>query len=71
MYKTFILIIFIISIIYVFASIARHIGENNSRYASEEIIYRYVPRPDNQEEQVFVSEIFTPMFDKQKTESYY
>ena len=53
MYKTFILILFILSIIYISASIAKHIGEKNTKYAEAKIIYKYIPRPlpENKDEQ--------------------
>ena len=63
MYKTFILLLFILTIIYISASIAKHIGEKNTIYAEEEIIYKYGPEP-LAENQLFVSEILASMFYK-------
>ena len=63
MYKTFILLLFILTIIYISASIAKHIGEKNTKYAEEEIIYKYGPEP-LAENQLIVSEILASMFYK-------
>jgi hypothetical protein len=63
MYKTFILLLFILTIIYISASIAKHIGEKNTKYAEEEIIYKYGPEP-LAENQLMVSEILASMFYK-------
>lgn len=69
MYRTFILMLFILGIILVTASISRSIGENNPKFAKEKIIYRYIPRTliEEQEEPVFVSEIFSTMFKQSST----
>jgi hypothetical protein len=65
MYKTFILMLFILGIILVTASISKSIGEKSK----EKIIYRYLPRTlaEEQEEPAMVSEIFATMFTQPST----
>lgn len=64
MYRTFILMLFILGIIFITASISKSIGEKNSQIPKERIIYRYIPRTleEEQSDPVYVSEIFNIMF---------
>ena len=65
MYKTFILMLFILGVILVTASISKSVGEKSR----ERIIYRYLPRTlaEEQEEPAMVSEIFATMFTQPST----
>jgi hypothetical protein len=69
MYKLFTMMLFILGITLVTASISKSIGEQNPRFKNEKIIYRYIPRTliEEQEEPVFVSEIFATMFSQPST----
>ena len=69
MYKTIILILFIWSIIYISASIAKSIGEKNPRFAKEKIVYKNIPEPLETED-ILVSELFASMFDVPKIQTY-
>ena len=69
MYRTFILMLFILGITLITASVSKSIGESNPIFKKEKIIYRYIPRSlvEEQEDPVFVSEIFGTMFSQSST----
>lgn len=67
MYRTFILIILIISIIMITASISHSLGSVNN--TKTKVVYRYIPRTlvEEQNEPTKVSDIFAPMFQQKST----
>ena len=63
MYKAFVLCLFMIGIIFITASIAKTIGENNTT----RVIYKYLDKPDENDinintKDMLVSDIFKDMF---------
>ena len=65
MYKTFVLILFIMGIIFITSSVSKSIGEKTT----EKIVYRYIPRTleEEENEQAYPSEIFATMFTQPST----
>jgi hypothetical protein len=65
MYKTFVLILFIMGIIFITSSVSKSMGEKTT----EKIIYRYIPRTleEEENEQAYPSEIFATMFTQPST----
>ena len=69
MYKIFTLMLLILGISLITASISKSIAEKNSIVSNERIIYRYIPRSlvEEEEDPVYVSEIFSTMFSQPST----
>ncbi len=65
MYKTFVLILFILGIIFITSSVSQTMGEKTV----ERVIYKYIPRTLEEEEndQAYPSEIFSAMFTQPST----
>ncbi len=71
MYKSILLCILIIGVIFLSSSVAMDITKKNmeKKMGSENIVYKYVPRTlvEEQEEPVYVSDIFNAMFTQPST----
>ncbi len=65
MYKTFVLILFIMGIIFITSSVSKSMGEKTV----EKIVYRYIPRTleDEENAEAYPSEIFATMFTQPST----
>ncbi len=71
MYKSILLCILIIGVIFLSSSVAMDITKKNmeQKMGSDNIVYKYVPRTliEEQEEPVYVSDIFNAMFTQPST----
>jgi hypothetical protein len=68
MYKSFVLLLFILGLLFITSSVSYTVGKNENP-SKDNIIYRYIPRTLNEEqkEPAPVSDIFAAMFTQPST----